>query len=741
MRLQRLIITGFGSLREKVIELSPGINLLLGPNEAGKSTVLHCLAQVLMGKPSQRSLFSDLTPWDGGAFAAAVEYDENGERFCLTRRFDESGSRAVELHRYNEEGVEELLTREMSEVRNRMAAALGTADDRIFYRVFCLTKEDLNPLENNSGLREHLEKATSGAEVALTGAMKRIDERLLALRRGVDQPALRQNWGALKQAIEARQDWETRLLDARHSATKLAHLREEAQQLQQRIAAGKERLELLDSLLDADRQRRDVQNRLTSLQIAWSNLEVERQRLDRLTTERTRLEAQVAAIPPEYADPAAIRKQLAEVEATSERKASLLADRDRLQTQLAEYGVSADTNALHARLSTLQAPAGKASVIAWVMIGAGLLLAVAAFTLTQNPFTFLLALLGVAVGLPMLLNASRKAKEISALCGELGANDLGEAAIRLDAVEKLRRDLDAVQLSLDGLGSTDSELGDPTEVRKGLAEAETLQREFSAAILALNAITPAEQLAERQDALSLEIATAQAQVKQIPGTPLSAEDALRYGMEQKQLKTELPQLQERERTLGRELAVLEEAERDLIDLEDGVAYWRQAEVRAREEESTLLLARELLAEAGQQAHSTLSDPLIERIVPLFSAMTGGRYPKVGIEGEEKALQIAPLDASGAAISPDQLSRGTRDQFILAVRLALGQVIAGAGTPIFLLDDPLLHFDEDRRQEALAMLTALAENAQIILATHDESILLSLPGANVIRLGEAGVATV
>ncbi|MHB9023555.1 MAG: ATP-binding protein [Armatimonadota bacterium] len=659
MRLLRLHITGFGSLRERAVEFAPGLNVLLGPNEAGKSTVLHCLSQMLMGKPSERKHFADMTPWDGGPFEAALEYEEGGERYRITRRFSATGAKANQLHRLGEDGKETLVTQELSGIREHIKKVFGTDDDRIFYRVFCLTQADLNPLDNFNALREQLERATSGAEVAVTGAVQRIDERLAALRRGVSSPTLPQNRGPLKRAMDALLDWGVRLNEARRQQRKLGEDREESQRLQQLLSEGSVRLEQISVVLDADRRRRELENRLADARMQWKGAEEARERVRKLESDRDRLRGQLDALPFSPAD---------------------LSD-------------------LRARLQAAKLGHGPSPLLGWAIIGISAVLSVG-IALLVNPLGWFLLLLGIAVGLPMILRAAGRGRDVTALCSALGASSLTDARDRTDS-------------------------------------AEGLQREYDSTLLALQAITPLEELTERSRALALEIAGLEEKLAQIPGAALAATEAPQLLAEQGRLQAELPRARERERALAQELAVLEQSERDLVELEDGVAYWQQEKDRVSEDEQTLLLARELLLLAGEQAHGTLANPLAERITPLFTAMTGGCYQQVQVQGDANTFQVQPVEAGGRAVLPEELSKGTFDELVLATRLALGQTLAGTeASPIFLLDDPLLHFDEDRRREALAMLAALSADCQLILATHDERLLAELPPVHVVRMGEA-----
>ncbi|WP_437852945.1 AAA family ATPase [Sorangium sp. So ce363] len=87
---------------------------------------------------------------------------------------------------------------------------------------------------------------------------------------------------------------------------------------------------------------------------------------------------------------------------------------------------------------------------------------------------------------------------------------------------------------------------------------------------------------------------------------------------------------------------------------------------------------------------------------------------------------APADAAAEpARAPVQrevdvtgLSDGTRDQLYLALRLASLEHHARTGEPIpLILDDILIHFDDDRARAALAVLGELAGTTQVLFFTH------------------------
>ena len=70
-----------------------------------------------------------------------------------------------------------------------------------------------------------------------------------------------------------------------------------------------------------------------------------------------------------------------------------------------------------------------------------------------------------------------------------------------------------------------------------------------------------------------------------------------------------------------------------------------------------------------------------------------------------------------------MSSGTRDQLYLALRLASLEKYMESSAPMpFILDDILVHFDDDRSVAALNTLGQLAKKTQVILFTNHSKVV-------------------
>jgi exonuclease SbcC len=92
MILKRVVVDGFGKLVGRgPFEFSPGLTMIAGPNESGKTTLAECIVRLLFGFPRQQfNLELDrYRPWQSGApYRARLEFELGDHRgFETTRDF------------------------------------------------------------------------------------------------------------------------------------------------------------------------------------------------------------------------------------------------------------------------------------------------------------------------------------------------------------------------------------------------------------------------------------------------------------------------------------------------------------------------------------------------------------------------------------------------------------------------------------------------------------------------------
>ena len=121
MVIRRLKIKNFGKIRDKDMELSPGINVLYGENESGKTTTHTFIRSMfygvrrLRGKASQNDTYTKYEPWENPAeYGGILWFTSKGKNYRLTRNF------------YKEKKLGELLCEDDGSLVDAEQGALGT---------------------------------------------------------------------------------------------------------------------------------------------------------------------------------------------------------------------------------------------------------------------------------------------------------------------------------------------------------------------------------------------------------------------------------------------------------------------------------------------------------------------------------------------------------------------------------------------------------------------------------------
>ena len=103
MILLKVRIESFAGLAGREVQFAEGLNVVLGPNEAGKSTLFQAIRHTLLtpaalkGRESKAMLEAFLPRGGGDSIACTLEFLHHGQRYLLAKRWGEG--RSAELVR------------------------------------------------------------------------------------------------------------------------------------------------------------------------------------------------------------------------------------------------------------------------------------------------------------------------------------------------------------------------------------------------------------------------------------------------------------------------------------------------------------------------------------------------------------------------------------------------------------------------------------------------------------------
>ncbi len=199
MNISEIRIKNFGKLHNINIHPIPGINVVYGENEAGKSTLQHFITGMLFGvekqegEAAQKDVYRHYEPWENGSqYGGALRFAMSGKQFLLERNFRQE-AKSVRL-------VNEKEGRELNTEQGAVEKLFGGIRKETYENTYCIgqasveTKEEfaeiLQDFFVNAPLDEdfvaayhHLEEGKQAAErryQELSGKRKAEEKRILA---------------------------------------------------------------------------------------------------------------------------------------------------------------------------------------------------------------------------------------------------------------------------------------------------------------------------------------------------------------------------------------------------------------------------------------------------------------------------------------------------------------------------------------------------------------------------------
>lgn len=701
MRIRSMTAT-FGKLENAVLSLEPGLNVLEGPNEWGKSTWCAFLTAMLYGidtrSHSTKTVLADkerYAPWSGSPMEGRLEVTWKERNITIERRSRGRIPFGVFRAYETETGLElpELTAANCGQV------LLGV-EKSVFLRSSFLRMSDL-PVTQDEALRRRLNAlVTTGEE---SGPAEALAQKLRELK---NRCRLNRSTGLLPQAQAKCRELEENL-------SELLSLRDQAQRQKQRLEELEQHRALLENhraalefeaaqdynqkLSQAQTAQAQARQALSLREAACKNhppLEDVEQALVRLeqlrdTRQALLLEQQMLSPAPENWAPPAVFRDLepeqalaqAESDDMNYRKNSRKGPFPWYWLLLSLFGIAV----------ALLIPQWFAKALGAAAVLASFVLFAVSQSRNRKRQHTAQALLDRYAPLP-------PDQWISA------ARSYGEKLTRMrDAQNRCREDREALNTRLAVLNRELESLSvrDWAAYRQDYALLSEASRDYRRAA----------ELAQ-----ALESAHRESDAPAFPDTmTYSAQETARLlsdcAQQQRQLQLKLGTV------LGR---------MEAMDTEDSLRHQLETEQnRVQELEDTcaaLELALDTLAQASAQLQRRFAPAISSRAQALFCRLTEGRYDRLSLS-EDLSL-TAGAQSEATLRSPLWRSDGTADQLYLALRLALSETLA-PDAPL-ILDDALVRFDDHRLQTALEVLQELSQTRQILLFTCQsrESRLLS-----------------
>lgn len=699
MILRAIDLAAFGLFNRRRFEFRRGLNLVLGPNESGKSTLMEAVPAVLFGVLDKKRF----APWGRGSVCRASLHFETVQGAVVVDRdllTDEVSLRTTDdLYQVGSQLEGKASPRGRSQERevylDRLEELIGFRDAGLFRASLFFGQGGLEP-RFDVGLVERIKTVLSGGgDSHYDSVLADLGEALFEVTRdnpwGRDKSRPRKLENARQELDRLREEFH-RHEEAWQEYGRLEGRLRQIEAERQTVAA---RLEQLEASLERRQRMRPLQKdrNLLAEQLADAGHQLEKVRHYR---------AKVTAFLEELAD--LFQAPGRPVVGESFRTAHLLGQAlswSRNTDGIAQDGAEDSWRRLRLLAGACMVAAGGAGLVLWLL----------------RP-GFLPWLPGVAVvlgltGLVLILAAGltdrrapgrRPAEEapFDAL-GDIFAVPGGQVRARLLLNRERIADLIAGMLECQG---------------------------------ALEALADQEELSEKVRRLTTELAILDERIQglasEVGGEDVSVSEAELSAavLREKQYLEKL--MAERSGLLERRAEIAHLAE-DRTAMTDRLAELEGQVSDLERRKRVLTLAVGELRGAVREFQQSYLQRFAERTCRHFRSLTGGRYRQIRIQSD---FQVEIL--AGKAWRPSaRFSQGTKDALALALRLGLVEVLSRGRKLPLLIDDALVNIDQSRQLQALSLLKKVAGDHQVVLFSHDERLgrRAAREGWNVITLDE------
>ncbi|HET9457983.1 MAG TPA: AAA family ATPase [Candidatus Limnocylindrales bacterium] len=698
MRITRLGIRDFRRYREFEMPLAPGLTIVRGPNEAGKTTIQRALELVLTRKATSNAAEMEaLRPWDATddrrpvvAIDFEVDDEDGAPKVGSVEKAFRGAKGTVRLE------FEGQVITDPTLADQALAELTGIPTEAFFRSTASIRHHELADLDRDeSTLRDRLQASISGADRGTSRAKRILERAIYDLNtKGAKNP------GRLKVAEEAVTGEGAAVEQGELALAQLERDRDTLAGARERRAATDADLAERRSLLEKARQAERLQAERVGAQERFERFRQAVKVADELVDLH-------ASHPSQH--PLPVLEQV-------------VGRLRRLDTRIRELK-AALAGEVEVQFEVPPEPTWRPlSRVALLLVLVGAAVAAAGFggrltgmlDLGVAPMLVGGAIAGVGFILAFVARWLRRSDRMQAQLRDVEIDRRLRG--RSEMEEELRQAEADTEQQLAGIGMTDLAAAEQI-LAKEQEHVSAIER-LSAQLEGLVGREPTERLPRLRDAAALEIEQKTHALDALG--PIAREPRAR-----ERLEVEVRDLEATlERARDDEANARARVEANAVDAEavaghaERLAAWSEELAalrrRARVYERTL----QEIQKAEQATMKSATRYLERTMVADIERVTDGRYRRVAVDDRTLDIRLHAPER-GDWVDVTALSQGTLDLVYLVARIGLVRLVTGGHRPPLILDDPFVTFDDARARRALELLGEVARDFQVIYLTTSD----------------------
>lgn len=683
MLLRKIGLRNFKRFNSFEPEFAPGINVVKGQNEAGKSTLLEGIIAALFYRPDRTSKELDkYVSWGSGGrdYTTSVEFEEGGRRYRLGKDFGRGNVRLIDL----DNGIEQDVSKKVSE---EVGELLGTDSNRLFLNTACIRQDQVAQVSwGRKDIGASLEEVvtTGGSEGILASRLlSKLDKKITELRKKV-------------QSSEHEVSRASAVLDeVEKEVSGIERLRIERAEVARQLSQAEEEYQKSSELLEKNRRRREIQQ-------SRDRLEREYRELDGLVREIEQLEGKYEDADrglhsiEGFEDKQQVGEIAGKLRDNKTSRANIERDLEERKREMTEAEARLGQRRLLLRLSSRRGLVAALAVIAGSSVGA---------------IFSLYSLWGLLVGIPLLAVGLWSRSVL-----ERDRTESESLNKRIGTMEKSLRKLDAEEKRL--LGQVHcSTIEEFNEKRSRFVQYLEDRERWGYQLKGMLGTRTLDEIKEERTSVARDFDGVRSRLTEdLISTELSPEKYIELEKKVEQLKQVITELDDKRRNYDAEIRAARFDWEDQNTHEEELEHLRETLLYRQHKLRVCEMTRNFISRAREDILQSATETLENESQKYLSVFTNGKYQQVRMTSNGELKFEIYSEEREDWVSPEELSKGTIDESYLACRLALVKLIYGDKKPPLILDEPFVNFDDVRLDRTLDFFRGLAKEYQIIIFT-------------------------
>ncbi len=687
MQITKLEISRYKNLRSFRETFGRGINLIKGPNEAGKSSVVEAITDLFFSDPgSTKKELKERIGWDSErSFELAMEFSIDGEMYRLRKDF-ESGETSLLKQSSGEEIIDK------KNILNIIESGLGMANRDIYLATTTIRQDEIGKVSKSAdAIKDKLEgMITAGQEEVLASeAINKLEIEIRDInKQGTKHLGVIQKLEKNKDELIYELDKAKREIDQiGKNRAKLKETQGLLEGIRTEYATKKSHMEKAEKAIEKVEKLKALEERFQDLNSRVNSVQASENTIDKLKME-------LANLPRiNYQDVSQAEQQSAQLRylenkaGHAEEKVEELAE----QYTLAKPSIFLKLSAVFMFLISAAALAYWGGVI----------------NMSDNRFLFG-AFGGIALFVIFLvfwMNKANHARAIKLQC-----------ELKKSSHEEIESDMEDSRVAIETIMEK-YKVPDISTLKSKFEQYRDLEKELNSESRRHESSLGGKTLKDLQTALdnvTRDLAVENEAARDLKLYVMNAEEKEKLVVLVDALEKQKASLEGTEIALKRQLEFAESGCELQSSLEERLQEVETALERAKYQVKIYEIAKQYIEKARKDILKASIGALEEETSQILEQVTAGKYSKVRFDRQSLRFEVySPLKDDW--LDPDIfLSRGTRDQLYLAARMALVRVISQERKPVLIFDEPFLTFDAERRQNAMKILKQYSDTYQILV---------------------------